>query len=462
MSVLKIFSLSCALLLASVTCTLSAQTAAQWRAQQLEASRQSEHIMRKANKRKGLLARYEAMRYAYTANKDPAFRLIFGQYLSWYQTFVGNYPDGEASFSIKQVAQADDNPSPLDDYTARPALDAITELANGHQLVLLNEAHNVPLTRTLTVQLLPRLRAQGFNYFAVETLYQSDKDLTARGYPVEDSGFYTAEPVSAEMVRTALKLGFHVIGYEALSDATGDAREAEQARNIYRDVFQRDRHARLVVEAGYAHIQQTGAFLGGQSMAEHLHDLSGIDGLAVEQTMLTPHPDADDDHPLYAAIVQRLNPSEPIVFQNAAGKPWTLRNGYTVSVIFPQQRLHRGRPTWLSLGGLRQSYVVNGDRCAEHFPCLIEARYANEGDDAIPADRLVLDPLPATATMNDRVRQGQGAPSAELYLRPGRYRLSFSDANARALFRQEINVDAPPGLAPATQPAASSTSRSPY
>ena len=462
MSVRKIFSLSCALLLASVTCTLSAQTAAQWRAQQLEASRQSEHIMRKANRRKGLLARYEAMRYAYTANKDPAFRLIFGQYLSWYQTFVGNYPDGEASFSIKQVARDDDHRSPLDDYTARPALEAISKLAKGHQLVLLNEAHNVPLTRTLTVQLLPALRAQGFNYFAVETLYQSDKDLTARGYPVADSGFYTAEPVSAEMVRTALKLGFHVIGYEALSDATGDAREAEQARNIYRDVFQRDRHARLVVEAGYAHIQQTGAFLGGQSMAEHLHDLSGIDGLAVEQTMLTPHPNADDDHPLYAAIVQRLQPAEPIVFENAAGKPWALRNGYSVSVIFPQQRLHRGRPTWLSLGGLRRAYVVNGDRCAEHFPCLVEARYANEGDDAIPADRLVLDPLPATATMNDRVRQGQGAPSAELYLRPGRYRLSFSDANARTLFRQEINVDSLPGLAPAARPAASSSARSSY
>lgn len=462
MSLRTTLAFFCALLLASLAGALSAQTAAQWRAQQLEASRQSEHIMREANKHKGLLARYQAMRYAYTTNKDPAFRLIFGQYLSWYQTFVGNYPDAEASFSIKQVAQEDDHPSPLGatGYTARPALSAIAELAKGRQLVFLNEAHNVPLTRTLTVQLLPKLRAEGFNYFAVETLYQTDKALAARGYPTADSGFYTAEPISAEMVRTALKLGFHVLGYEALSDATGDAREAEQAGNIYRDVFQRDRHARLVVEAGYAHIQQSGAFLGGQSMAEHLHQLSGIDGLAVEQTMLIPHPENDDDHPLYAAIVQQLQPSEPIVFQNAAGKPWTLRDGYSVSVIFPQQQLRRGRPTWLSLGGLRQPYVVNGDRCAEHFPCLVEARYADEGDDAIPADRLVLDPLPATATLNDRIRQGQGAPSGELYLRPGKYRLSLSDAGAHTLFRQDINVSAPPQDAPAMQPAVSSTSPS--
>jgi len=468
----RTFTLCCALLLASVAFALPvqsaaqsaaqppAQSAAQWRAQQLEASRQSEYIMHEANKHKGLLARYEVMRYAYTANKDPAFRLIFGQYLSWYQSFIGDYPDAAASFSIKEVAQADDHPSPLDTagYTAHPALAAIAELAKNYQLVMLNEAHNVPLTRTLTVQLLPQLRAQGFNYFAVETLYQSDQALAARGYPVADSGFYTAEPISAEMVRTALKLGFHVVGYEALSDATGDAREAEQARNIYRDVFQRDPRARLVVEAGYAHIQQSGAFLGGKPMAQHLHRLSGIDALAVEQTMLIPHPHEDDDHPLYTAIVQQLQPREPIVFLNASGKPWTLRDGYTVSVIFPPQQLRRGRPTWLSLGGLRQPYVVNGDRCAEHFPCLIEARYASEGDDAIPADRMVLDPLPATATLNDRVRHGQSIPSGELYLRPGKYRLNISDKDAYTLFRQNIVINAVPGTAPTVPAATSSTS----
>ncbi len=453
MSVRITLTLSCALLLASTALAPHAQSAAQWRAQQLEASRQSEQIMRDANKRKSLLARYEAMRYAYTTDKTPAFRLIFGQYLSWYQTFIGNYPDAAASFAIKEELQANDHPSPLAaGHTPRPALAAITELAKNYQLVFLNEAHNVPLTRTLTVQLLPQLRAEGFSYLAMETLYQSDAKLASRGYPTEDSGFYTAEPISAEIVRTALKLGFHVIGYEALSNATGDAREAEQARNIYRDVFQRDPHARLVVEAGYAHIQQSGAFLGGKSMAEHLHELSGIDGLAVEQTMLIPHPQDADNHPWYTAIVQQLQPREPIVFENSAGKPWALRDGYTVSVIFPPEQLRRGRPTWLSLGGLRQPHVVNGDRCAGHFPCLVEARYADEGDDAIPADRMVLDPLPQVATINDRVRQGQGTPSAELYLRPGKYRLNISDTEAHTLFRQDININAAPTLLPAADP----------
>lgn len=436
------FRLCCSLMLACTAAASQAQSAAQWQARQIEASRKSEAIMREADKHKGLLAQYQVMRYAYANDKSPEFRLIFGQYLSWYQTFIGDYPDAASSFSIKQPLLKDDRPSPLSnpEYQARPALEAIPELASHYQLVYLNEAHNIPLTRTLTVQLLSKLRQQGFTYFAVETIYQTDTKLQTRGYPTRDSGFYTREPISAEMVRTALKLGFKVIGYEALSNATGDAREAEQARNIYRQVFKRDPHARLVVEAGYAHIQKSGEFLGGSSMAEHLHKLSGIDGLAVEQTMLIPHQVKEDNHPYYDAITRQLQPKTPIVFEDKAGKPWSLQPGYDVSVVFPRQELRRGRPTWLTLGDLRQPYFVTGDRCEHHYPCLIEARYADEGNDAIPADRMVLDPVPLTATVNDRVRQGQGAPMGELYLRPGKYDLDISIEDGSTVFRQSITV----------------------
>jgi hypothetical protein len=435
------FLFGCALLFCAPAAS-QAQSSAQWRSRQLAASRKSEKIMHEADKHKGLLAQYQVMRYAYANDKDPAFRLIFGQYLSWYQTFIGDYPDAALSFSIKQPLEKNDSPSPLSnpDYSARPALEAIPELAKKYQLVYLNEAHNIPLTRTLTVQLLSKLRQEGFSYFAVETVYQTDKELQSRGYPTPDSGFYTEEPISAEMVRTAIKLGFKVIGYEALSNATGDAREAEQARNIYQHIFQHDPRAKVVVEAGYAHIQESGEFLGGSSMAEHLYKLSGIDGLSVEQTMLVPHQVKEDNHPYYEPIVQKLQPKAPIVFEDKSGKPWTLRAGYDVNVIFPPQQMRRGRPTWLSIGGLRQPYFVTGDRCEQHYPCLIEARYADEGKDAIPADRMALDPVPLMATLHDRVRQGQGAPIGELYLRPGKYDLTIKDESNSLIFRQTISV----------------------
>lgn len=443
---LPLLVLGSALLLALPTAPIHAQSAAQWQELQIAAANKSERIMRDANKREGLLAQYQVLRYAYASDERPAFRMIFGQYLSWYQTFIGDYTDAAASFSIKQTRLADDHPSPLSYavWQARPALEAIPELASKYQLVYLNEAHNIPLTRTLTVQLLSKLRQEGFDYFAAETIYQSDTKLQSRGYPISSSGFYTEEPISAEMVRTAIKLGFKVIGYEALSEATGDAREAEQARNISNTIFKKDPHARVVVEAGYAHIQKSGEFLGGRSMAEHLFKLTGINGLSVEQTMLIPHQASDDNHPDYTQIIKKLNPTVPIVFMKKDGEPWSLRPGYDVSVIFPAEELRRGRPTWLSLGGMRRPYFISGDRCEQHYPCLIEARYVDEGADAIPADRLALDPVPLNATMHDRIRQGQGAPVSDLYLRPGHYKLTIDDESDKQIFAQSITVPEKP------------------
>lgn len=439
----RLVSLLAGALLACAPLAAAAQTPAEWQALQLAAANKSEKIMAEANTHKGLLAQYQVMRYAYNEDKSPAFRLIFGQYLSWYQSFIGDYPDAAASFSIKQAPQRDDSPSPLGlpGYHAHPALAAIPELAKNYRIVLLNEAHNVPLTRSLTVQLLRRLREEGFDYFAAETLYQTDTGLQKRGYPTDDSGFYTEEPVCAEMVRTALKLGFKVVAYEALSDATGNAREAEQARNLDNAVFKRDPKARLVVDAGYAHIVKSGRFLNGSSMAEHLYKLTGLPMLSVEQTMMYPHAFASDDHPIYTAVMEQLHPKAPIVFTSADGKPWSLRPGYDVSVFFPPIHLVHGRPDWLSLGGLRRPWTVSGDRCHLHYPCLVEARYADEGDDAIPADRAALDQTSLIETQRVRViSSAQAPPITDLYLRPGKYRLRYSAEDGSTLYQQAITV----------------------
>jgi len=200
---------------ASVKTTPSSRdlTQQQWRAQQLIAADKSDAIMRDAQKQQGLLAQYGHMQIAYDSNRDRAFQLIFGQYLSWYQTYVGNYNGARSTFSIAQPTQADDGPSPLSGpWQARPAADVILEMAKDRQAVFFNEAHSAPLTRTLTIQLLAKLREQGFTHFAAETLYETDKDLNKRKYPTAASGFYVNEPLYGEMVRTALRLGYrHVL-----------------------------------------------------------------------------------------------------------------------------------------------------------------------------------------------------------------------------------------------------------
>lgn len=414
----------------------------QWRQAQKAAFEASEKVYKQALLRRGLLAQYKAMLDAYRADKDKAFRIVFGQYLSWYQSFVGDYAGAHDSYSIRQLAASDDAPSPLaGSWQPRPAREAIIELAKGRKAVFFNEAHNVPLTRTLTVELLQALREDGYTHFAAETLYSTDKDLQQRGYPVADSGFYTVEPICAEMVRTAIRLGFKVVAYETEQEGNGDVRENAQARNLQARVFGQDPDARLVVNAGYAHIQENGRYLGGRSMAQHFRKLTGIDPLTIEQTMLIAHPPGTEDHPYYHAVVDKLKPREPIVFADSAGKPWSLKaKAYDVSVFFPPDELREGRPTWAHLGGLRRAYSVNGTLCQGQFPCLVEARYVGEGNDAIPADRLVLDPMRGSDNPDDRLFHNVVEVRGSLYLRPGRYRLVSLSAEGRVIARTEATV----------------------
>ena len=102
----------------------------QWQQAQKVAFEQSEKIYADALKRDGLLAQYATMRDAYRADKNKAFRIVFGQYLSWYQSFVGDYVGAHDSYSIRQLPAGDDAPSPLGSgWQAKPAQDAIAALA---------------------------------------------------------------------------------------------------------------------------------------------------------------------------------------------------------------------------------------------------------------------------------------------------------------------------------------------
>jgi hypothetical protein len=402
-------------------------SAARWNREQRAAVDKSEAIMQRALREPGLLAQYEFMRERYQENDDRVFRMIFGQYFSWFQTWIGDYDGARASFSLAQPAQHDDAPSPIDNgFRARPAAAAILELARGRQAVFFNEAHSAPVTRTLTVQLLASLRAQGFDYFAAETLSHDTAATLQHGYPTSRSGFYVNEPICGEMVRAALRLGYHVIAYDADEGAT-DARERAGAQALYDRVFKRDPKARLVVNAGFSHIQKSGEHVGGASMAEVFAKISGIEPLSIEQTMMIEHARVEDDHPYYRAAIAAAHPDAPFVYENDAGKPWALKPGqYDVSVFFPPETRIEGRPDWLGLTGARRPVSVSGADCLARFPCLIEARYAAEDDDAVAADRIAL----------------EADARSRLYLFPGNYRLSSLDRSGKIITTRDVRVEA--------------------
>src|ERR1700744_439726 len=108
----------------------SEMSASEWRRQQLIAADKSDKIMTQAQKIPGLLGQYVFMQTNYDSNHDRAFQVIFGQYLSWFQTFIGDYDGAAASFSIAQPKQDDDGKSPLaGGYTLKPAEDVILDMA---------------------------------------------------------------------------------------------------------------------------------------------------------------------------------------------------------------------------------------------------------------------------------------------------------------------------------------------
>jgi hypothetical protein len=76
---------------------------------------------------------------------------------------------------------------------------------------------------------------------------------------------------------------------------------------------------------------------------------------------------------------------------------------------------------------------------------MVAARYADEGDDAIPADRMVLDPVPLMTVNDVKITRGDySIPTGQLYLRPDhRYRLTISDERGQRIGSQVITIRSP-------------------
>lgn len=304
------------------------------------------------------------------------------------------------------------------------ALPALRAAAREHRFVFINEAHHVPQTRVLTHALLAALRAEGYTHFAVEALHETEADYLRRGYPSKRSGSYLAEPLFAELLREAVRLGYRLVPYEHMGEGDAEAREAAQAQQLWERSIGRDPRAKVLVHAGYAHVDRSGERLFKiQPLAQRIEARLGAAVLSVDQVDLRSDP-AGREHPMYRPLLAHSGASTPQVCR-LDGKLWALapaRND--VSVLLPDHGAEEKGP-WFSLDGQRVP-VAAAPLCAQRLPCQIEARAVSEGADAVPADRCVQ-------------RDGR---ACTLYLAPGRYRLSGSDATGQTLGSTGISVAA--------------------
>ncbi len=391
-------------------------------------------LQREAIKLKTPLAVYLYWRDQY-AHGDAKERPLIGQALAAAASEAGAYAEAVQRYP-QGITHLRGKPAPLptpQDFRALDAASGIAELARERRIVMVNEAHHAAQTRLVTLALLPRLRALGFTHFAAEALDERDRELAQRGYPTSTSGTYVREPLYGEIIRTALKLGFVVVPYESTrADADMATREEEQAQHLVERVFRAQPEARLFVHAGYAHVHKRGDYLfDTDTMAMRLKRKTGFDPLSVDTTMLRPV-GAAREYADYPELLRRFPVAQPSILgarKDAAA--WSLEpEVYDVSVLLPPARVTIvGRPGWLALNGERQATGVALDLAAAALPVSIEARYANESDKAIPADRVLVE---------------QAAREVVLFLRPGSYRVAAINAAGTIVNEQRLRVDAKP------------------
>jgi len=221
-------------------------------------------------------------------------------------------------------------------------------------------------------------------------------------------GWYTLDPVYAEAVREAARLGYRFADYEqtwrqsAPEDADAEAqiaaREQAQADNLIANVLAPNPDAKVLIYVGYDHaMEKPNRF--GTWFAARLKAASGIDPLTIEQAYNWPALDPANDAPHVAAVLDRFKPQDSIVVSRGgvtvASRHFT---GQTdLSVFHPRRPQVAGRPGWLSADPMRQAVEVSVPPF--EGPALLQAMRSSEGPAGVPADQFLLQPGQAAATM---------------------------------------------------------------
>jgi hypothetical protein len=220
---------------------------------------------RTLNYRTAYLAEQKFQNYYKSEEKD-----FFNQMLATYYAFANNTQKSDSVWSSLTGKNKDDTLQ----FKIIGIVDDLLKLAENQQVVMFNEAHNSPSHRLLIDNLLESFYNHGFRYLALEAFF-ADSLFYKTGFPSLDNGFYLCEPNLSNLVRNAYKKGYKIISYDDFYSAD---RDKAQAENIYNQTIKQDSAAKVLVLAGYGHIDSA-------SMAGKFLQISGIKPFTIDQTV---------------------------------------------------------------------------------------------------------------------------------------------------------------------------------
>jgi hypothetical protein len=328
---------------------------------------------------------------------------------------VGRYDEAELAFntamSAIKLSPSLVSDAQLEKLSAVDGITAVLQEAGKRKLVILNEAHYMPLHRAFVQRLLPQLYRLGYRYLACETFTPEVRaEVTVKDVSFR-AGHYLADPVFAELTREAKSSGWALVPYEAQLNDIGNpsdraaAREQRQAENLAK-VFAADPDAKVVVLAGlgHAHRVSTKTPNGGlyKSMASHIADRPGLNPLVVDQVLFSGPVDGGNAGGLRARLLKHFSrmTADPFTIVSESGEYFTVGafpKSVDLQIMHPVYPVKEGRPSWLrSLAG-RQPLSPPGAGKPAVKDQLILARRQGANLGSVPVDAVFVkagEPVP--------------------------------------------------------------------
>jgi hypothetical protein len=202
----------------------------------------------------------------------------------------------------EQAAEGVTDPAKITS-AAVPWRQAVREIAAKERIVIIMEAHNATEHREWIEQTLPIFHKAGFRHYASEALFENGTALRSRGFPVEATGYYVADPRFGNLLRRALALEYSIHEYEAHLASDPQDREEQQARALA-SIVAANPSGKLLVHAGLSHVFKKPQPGFGRWMAARLWDLTGIEPYCIYQAY------DNYDSPRYRQVVALAGATE--------------------------------------------------------------------------------------------------------------------------------------------------------